>query len=320
MTHIVPPPPQHPTIPVEELKPRYAILQSRRESCEFQHWCISIVIMAIFFSSCALVLCGFMIVKPALATQGFKEATCIVEETISLGKRECKCGGFSNDDPYCESRFLCIQVRVKYHDPQESNHGAANPWNIQLPAYDDNSTNMHYNDAAEPNHFNGILYENELQVQSKNKDCSYSVCKPSERSNLVAVNYFKQRKGEREERYTCYYNPLNHTQVIGERFYKKVHIFHALFWPSAIFVISIVSYCLVRRCHREEKLAQKRYNEMHGISTAKQANYISDMKDRNYMQPIRTEHGFIPNGLPADYSSSNTMTRLTSYNGPCTRG
>ena len=63
------------------------------------------------------------------------------------------------------------------------------------------------------NHFNGILYENELQVQSKNKDCSYSVCKPSERSNLVAVNYFKQRKGEREERYTCYYNPLNNTQV-----------------------------------------------------------------------------------------------------------
>ena len=61
-----------------------------------------------FFSewNCELgtVLCGFMIVKPALATQGFKEATCIVEETISLGKRECKCGGFSNDDPYCESR------------------------------------------------------------------------------------------------------------------------------------------------------------------------------------------------------------------------
>ena len=54
MTHIVPPPPQHPTIPVEELRPRYAILQSRRESCELQHWCISIVIMSIFFSSCAL--------------------------------------------------------------------------------------------------------------------------------------------------------------------------------------------------------------------------------------------------------------------------
>ena len=45
-----------------------------------------------------------MIVKPALATQGFKEALCTVEETVSLGKRDCKCGGFSNDDPYCESR------------------------------------------------------------------------------------------------------------------------------------------------------------------------------------------------------------------------
>ena len=54
-------------------------------------------------------LCGFMIVKPALATQGFKEATCIVEETISLGKRECKCGGFSNDDPYCESRNVILK-------------------------------------------------------------------------------------------------------------------------------------------------------------------------------------------------------------------
>ena len=45
-----------------------------------------------------------MIVKPALATQGFKEALCTVEETVSLGKRDCKCDGFSNDDPYCEPR------------------------------------------------------------------------------------------------------------------------------------------------------------------------------------------------------------------------
>lgn len=32
--------------------------------------------------------------------------------------------------------------------------------------------------------------------------------------------------------------------------------------------------------------AQKRYNEMHGISTANKGNFISDMKDRNYMQPV----------------------------------
>ena len=33
-------------------------------------------------------------------------------------------------------------------------------------------------------------------------------------------------------------------------------------------------------------LAQKRYNEMHGISTANKGNFISDMKDRNYMQSV----------------------------------
>jgi hypothetical protein len=283
MTHIQPPPPQHPTIPVDELRPKYAILQSKRESCELQHWCISIVIMAIFFSSCALVLCGFMIVKPALSTQGYKEATCIVQDSVQLGSRECKCGGFSNDDPYCESSYHCIQIRVRYHDLQQA-IPAENPWGADVPQSWGNDT---MNDVVEEQtHFTGILYENELQVSSKNSECSYSVCKPSRKQNTNQVSFFNQRKGERDMRYTCYYNPANHTQVIGEKYYKKVHIFHALFWPSAIFVISIVSYCLVRRCHREEKRARRRYNEMHGISNVNKGNYISDMKDRNYMQPV----------------------------------
>merc|ERR1719197_1885475 len=116
---IQPPPPQHPTIPVDELRPKYAILQSKRESCELQHWCISIVIMSIFFSSCALVLCGFMIVKPALATQGFREATCTVEETITLGKRDCNVVDSQtmilivNQDFFVFKSELNITIRLK---------------------------------------------------------------------------------------------------------------------------------------------------------------------------------------------------------------
>jgi hypothetical protein len=103
-TTIRPPPNPHPAIPVDELRLKYAILQSKRQTCELQHWCISILMMSLFFSSIALILCGFMIVKPALGTQGFKEAECRVVESQTLGTRECKCGGFSNDDPYCKSR------------------------------------------------------------------------------------------------------------------------------------------------------------------------------------------------------------------------
>ena len=44
-----------------------------------------------------------------------KEALCTVEETVSLGKRDCKCGGFSNDDPYCESRHW-----FKHFDERET--------------------------------------------------------------------------------------------------------------------------------------------------------------------------------------------------------
>ena len=63
MTHIQAPLPQHPTIPVDELRPKYAILQSKRESCELQHWCISIMTMAVFFSSCALGKCSIDFIR-----------------------------------------------------------------------------------------------------------------------------------------------------------------------------------------------------------------------------------------------------------------
>ena len=68
---IQPPPNIHPIIPVEELRGRYAILQSKRQSCELQHWCISLVTISLFFSTIALILCGFMIVRHGLKTLFF---------------------------------------------------------------------------------------------------------------------------------------------------------------------------------------------------------------------------------------------------------
>jgi hypothetical protein len=314
--HIQPPPSIHPVIPVEELRSKYAILQSKRQSCELQHWCISIVTMSLFFSTIALILCGFMIVRPALGTQNFKEAECRVTMTSALGSRECKCGGFSNDDPYCKSEFLCLQVRVTYSSIESASSNHHNPWGVTLDV-PDNETDFYEQDIID-NQKNGVLYENELQILSSSPECSYSSCKVDTRQNRLDVQFFKQKRGEIDQRYKCYYNPANHTQVIAERHYKKVDIFHALFWPSATLVISIVSYCLVRRCHREDKRARQMQNELRGIRNVRQANFVSDMKDRNYMQPIQTEWGVIPNGV--SFESTNTMTKLTSYNGPCTRG
>lgn len=310
------PPPLHPTIPVEELRSKYAILQSKRESCELQHWCISIVTMSLFFSTIALILCGFMIVRPALGTQNYKEAECRVTQSTTLGYRECKCGGFSNDDPYCKSNFLCLQVRVQYSSIESASSNYQNPWGVTLDV-PENSTD--YEQELMDDHIkNGVLYENELQILSSSPECSYSSCKVDTRQNKLDVQFFRSKRGEKDQRYKCYFNPANHTQVIAERHYKKVDIFHALFWPSATLVISIVSYCLVRRCHREDKRARQMQNEMRGIRHTRQANFVSDMKDRNYMQPIQTEWGVIPNGYSSE--STNTMSKLTTYNGPCTRG
>ena len=63
------------------------------------------------------------------------------------------------------------------------------------------------------NQKNGVLYENELQILSSSPECSYSSCKVDTRQNRLDVQFFKQKRGEIDQRYKCYYNPANHTQV-----------------------------------------------------------------------------------------------------------
>ena len=80
-------------------------LMKKNVFCELNHWCGSVLSILIFFAVIALIVCGFMIIKPAAHALVFKPTECIVEETQSHGNVECQCGGFSNDDPYCESKF-----------------------------------------------------------------------------------------------------------------------------------------------------------------------------------------------------------------------
>ena len=60
---------------------------------------------------------------------------------------------------------------------------------------------------------NGVLYENELQILSSSPECSYSACKVDTRQNKLAVQFFSQKRGKQDDKYKCYYNPANHTQV-----------------------------------------------------------------------------------------------------------
>lgn len=313
--NIVAPKSQHRIIPVEELRSNYAILQSKRTACELQHWCISLVVVSIFFSALALILTGFMIVKPAIVTQNFLEADCEVITTKHLGRRECKCGGFTNDDPYCMSTYSCLQIRVAYTTKDSIFN---DPWSrtIPLPDYSFENETEYGNiaDTYEDGTKYGVLFENELQMLSTSNECSFSACRSDSRMNKIDVEHFRNKWGEPSKTYKCFYNPNNATQVISEKKFKKVHIFHALFWPSAILVISLVSYCLVRRCHNEDKKAKRVQNEMRGISSVRKPNFVIDAKERNYMRPIQTESGPIP------FNFTSTPAGMSAYDGPCTRG
>jgi hypothetical protein len=171
----------------------------------------------------------------------------------------------------------------------------------------ENSTN----DVLDSDREKGILYDNELQFMSSSPECSYSTCSHDTRQNKLKLDWFKNKRGSIGQEYECWYNPANYTQVIAERHYMTVDIFHALFWPIAVLVIAIVSYCLVRRCHAEEKRARQRENEMRGIRPAN-PNTITDMKDRNYMLPIQTEYGVIPNGVEFGVADQTVASRSQS--------
>ena len=104
----------------------------------------------------------------------------------------------------------------------------------------------------------GTLYENELQTLSQNSLCSFAICKADARANKLEVDWFRAKYGMVGMKYNCLYNPHNYTQVIAERKYNTSHIFHAVFWPVTINIISTITYWVLKKCKEDlDELAGK---------------------------------------------------------------
>lgn len=116
----------------------------------------------------------------------------------------------------------------------------------------------------------GILYEDELQIMSSNSQCSFQICKAQEQQNKLEVDWFRSRYGENGRRMDCYYNPYNISQVLVDKKYRTVHIFHAVFWPCTVgkyfnsfqvdvdsfyfyflVIIAAVSWYVAKRCKED---------------------------------------------------------------------
>ena len=230
-------------------------LQAKREFCELNHWCGSILIIIIVFCIIGFVIAGFLIIKPAVSALSYIPTECTVEEAVSYGYITCQCGGFSNDSPYCTSKYHCISIKVSY--PLLDKNGNQ----LEIPL--NNTDNRIINGRAI-----GILYENELQTMSLNDRCSFAICKADARANTLEVDWFRSQYGESGHRYDCLYNPFNYTQVIAERNYKTIHIFHAVFWPITLVVICSISWYVLKKCKED-------FDEMNGNDTKEKIDNLN---------------------------------------------
>jgi len=154
-------------------------LNSRRQMCELNHWCGSVLAIISIFSIIGLLVCGFMIIKPAIIALNFETTECTVEESISHGSIDCECGGFSSDDPYCKSEFHCIAIKVSF----PLNNEYLDRENLTESILEDS---RFHNGRA-----HGILYEDELQSISSNTQCSFQICKlAKKKTDLLDVFFF----------------------------------------------------------------------------------------------------------------------------------
>ena len=214
-------------------------LKSRRQMCELNHWCGSVLAIITIFSIIGLLVCGFMIIKPAIIALNFETTECTVEESVSHGSIHCECGGFSNDDPYCTSEFHCIAIKVSF------------PLNNEYLDRENLTESILEDPRFHNGRAHGILYEDELQSISSNTQCSFQICKTDPRQNKLEVDWFRSKYGESGHRYDCLYNPKNISQVLVSRKYKTIHIFHSVFWPCTLVIIASVAWYVAKQCKED---------------------------------------------------------------------
>ena len=75
--------------------------------------------------------------------------------------------------------------------------------------------------------------------------CSESVCNRQESSNKKVIDAFL-RDWPLNHVSSCAYNPANPLEVLVAKHYSTTEAFHAVFWPSLVFVVCCI--VLIVRC------------------------------------------------------------------------
>ncbi|XP_002734801.1 uncharacterized protein LOC100376470 [Saccoglossus kowalevskii] len=197
---------------------------------------IVVALITLLLASVALFVCVYVVVRPSLqkiTTEAFQVTNCTVFNTTSHVK-DCtlQCAHGYN----CPSSYKCDIIRVIY-DVNGSG----------------NSTETR----------NSVLYD-ELRTLNSETQCSLGTPCPDKKDiDVIKADIFNFTSmwGKRESTYECYHDNENNVVLKVDSDVSdghKIQVFHAIFWPTAVMVFSIVScgYFQYRRNKMEKRLQE----------------------------------------------------------------
>ncbi|CAH1793782.1 unnamed protein product [Owenia fusiformis] len=160
-----------------------------------------------------LVVCGILMVKPALNATHFKPTHCTVDHSQVL-KQMTRCTKLSGKVMHT-SRFPCLQIYVRYLGDRNNVHTS-------------------------------LLHDTDIQLAEFPK-CSFEFCDGSAWLNEQQVLNFQRLHGRHGQMYKCWFNKDDPEEVILRRRYDdpKVAAFHLIFWPVLLIVLTLIGLYVV---------------------------------------------------------------------------
>ncbi|XP_078698246.1 calcium-activated potassium channel subunit beta-3-like [Branchiostoma floridae x Branchiostoma belcheri] len=186
--------------------------------------CVFFVVMIPIGAIIALAMCGVHIAAPALQGIRMLPTTCtVVSSGMVGGDVGCRCGG-TRSHP-CFSKFPCLQINVTY--------------------LTDSGVNL-----------TSLLVDTQA-IMGDDPQCATRPCARDSTLiiNSLSVSSYRRSWGQEGMTYPCYYEDGNEREVSRTVVNaSKWLVFHALFWPMLILVLSYsLGYMFCWKCLRLEQ-------------------------------------------------------------------
>ncbi|XP_065837419.1 uncharacterized protein [Oscarella lobularis] len=194
---------------------------------------------------------GVFVLRPYVHVLDFEQSACNSTVVRQTADRKCSCG------EGCVSRYPCYIVQVDYTTIDGTKQSAD-------------------------------IYESEGVLLHGRCTFTVSTCFSSPSTNEDIINKKLRKQEEIGAGYTCYYNPLLHSEVIMDRNISLLAVINGMFWPSLIISICLVLFLYSVKANK--CCIKKRQEEVASITASR--DQLKDVEEQlpDYNQVISSDN------------------------------